>query len=260
MSGTRRCPNWGFDDDGAALRGGAVVARDADGSTACAAPLRSPRSETWARLGTRERHPKGLRRFRRRAGRIFSTSEPFWPTFPTAPTGAPNVIVMLADDLKFADLACYGSEIDTPNLDALAAGGVRYTNFHVNPMCSPTRSMLTGLNHHMAGMGHVAHSDPGFPGYTMNCAATPSRWPNCSATTAGPRSWSVMAPLQARISPMPVLASWPLQKGFERYYGILDGFMNFHQLHRLYEDNHHIPVDQYPDDYYHRRLPIRRST
>ena len=104
--------------------------------------------------------------FEGEVGRIFSTSKPAWPQRPTARQGAPNIIVMLADDLGFADLGCYGSEIDTPELDALAANGVRYTNFHVNPMCSPTRaSMLTGLNHHLAGMGHVAHSDPGFPGY-----------------------------------------------------------------------------------------------
>ncbi len=186
-------------------------------------------------------------------GKIFSTSEPYWPVRPTAPTGAPNVIVMLADDLGFADLGCYGSEIDTPELDALAAGGVRYTNFHVNPMCSPTRaSMLTGLNHHMAGMGHVAHSDPGFPGYAHEirddavtmaelyrdqgwASLMVGKWHLCkdsNLSEAGPRH------------------SWPLQKGFDRYYGILDGFTNFHQPHRLYEDNHHVHVDQYPDDYY----------
>ena len=186
-------------------------------------------------------------------GRVFSTSEPHWPARPTAPAGAPNVIVMLADDLGFADLACYGSEIDTPELDAVAANGVRYTNFHVNPMCSPTRaSMLTGLNHHLAGMGHVAHSDPGFPGYAHElrdnavtmaevfrdhgwASLMVGKWHLCkdsSLSEAGPRN------------------SWPLQKGFERYYGILDGFTNFHQPHRLYEDNHHIDVDRYPDDYY----------
>ena len=186
-------------------------------------------------------------------GRIFSTSEPAWPPRPTAAEGAPNIIVMLADDLGFADLGCYGSEIDTPELDALAANGVRYTNFHVNPMCSPTRaSMLTGLNHHLAGMGHVAHSDPGFPGYAHEiredavtmaelfrdhgwASLMVGKWHLCkdsSLSEAGPRN------------------SWPLQKGFERYYGILDGFTNFHQPHRLYEDNHHINVDQYPDDYY----------
>ncbi|MCY3851440.1 MAG: arylsulfatase [Acidimicrobiaceae bacterium] len=191
--------------------------------------------------------------FQGEVGRIFSTSKPAWPPRPTAPDGAPNVIVMLADDLGFADLGCYGSEIDTPELDALAANGVRYTNFHVNPMCSPTRaSMLTGLNHHLAGMGHVAHSDPGFPGYAHEirddavtmaeifrdhgwASLMVGKWHLCkdsSLSEAGPRN------------------SWPLQKGFERYYGILDGFTNFHQPHRLYEDNHHINVDQYPDDYY----------
>ena len=160
---------------------------------------------------------------------------------------------MLADDLGFADLACYGSEIDTPNLDALAAGGVRYTNFHVNPMCSPTRaSMLTGLNHHMAGMGHVAHSDPGFPGYTHELrddAVTMAelfRDNGWASLMVG--KWHLCK--DAHLSDAGPRHSWPLQKGFERYYGILDGFTNFHQPHRLYEDNHHIPVDQYPDDYY----------
>ena len=89
-------------------------------------------------------------------GRVYATSEPWWPDRPTAPAGAPNVIVMLCDDLGFADLGAFGSEIDTPNLDRLAGEGLRYTNFHVNPMCSPTRaSLLTGLNHHLAGVATV---------------------------------------------------------------------------------------------------------
>ncbi|RMH81726.1 MAG: arylsulfatase [Actinomyces sp.] len=188
-----------------------------------------------------------------RVGRVFATSEPDWPRDPTAPAGAPNVIVMVVDDLGFADLGCYGSEIPTPEVDALAAAGVRYTNFHVNPMCSPTRaSLLTGLDHHMAGMGHVAHSDPGFPGYAMRirddavtlaeifrdngwASLMVGKWHLCKdadLSEAGPR------------------VSWPLQKGFERYYGILDGFTNYHQPHRLYEDNHAVHVDRYPDDYY----------
>jgi len=163
------------------------------------------------------------------------------------------VIVMLADDLGFSDLGCYGSEISTPNLDALAAAGVRYTNFHVNPMCSPTRaSMLTGLNHHMAGMGHVAHSDPGFPGYTHEIrddAVTMAelfRDNGWSSLMIG--KWHLCK--DAHLSDAGPRHSWPLQKGFERFYGILDGFTNFHQPHRLYEDNHHVPIDRYPDDYY----------
>jgi arylsulfatase len=186
-------------------------------------------------------------------GRIFSTSEPWWPQPPTAAEKAPNIIVMLADDLGFADLGCYGSEIDTPELDALAANGVRYTNFHVNPMCSPTRaSMLTGLNHHLAGMGHVAHSDPGFPGYAHeirdNAVTMAELYRDNGWASLMVGKWHLCK--DANLSEAGPRHSWPLQKGFERYYGILDGFTNFHQPHRLYEDNHAINTDQYPDDYY----------
>jgi arylsulfatase A-like enzyme len=186
-------------------------------------------------------------------GRIFSTSEPDWPRQPAAPGGAPNIIVMLADDLGFADLGCYGSEIDTPELDAIAASGIRYTNFHVNPMCSPTRaSMLTGLNHHMAGMGHVAHSDPGFPGYAHeirdNAVTMAELYRDNGWASLMVGKWHLCK--DSALSEAGPRHSWPLQKGFERYYGILDGFTNFHQPHRLYEDNHHVHIDQYPDDYY----------
>ena len=191
--------------------------------------------------------------FKGRVGRIHSTSTPAWPDRPTAPDGAPNILVMLCDDLGYADLGCYGSEIDTPHLDRLADEGLRYTNFHVNPMCSPTRaSLLTGLNPHMAGVATVCHSDPGFPGYsaairddavTMAEALRDSGWatlmvgkwhlcPDNSLSEAGSRT------------------AWPCQRGFDRYYGFLDGFTNFHQPHRLYEDNHVVHVDDYPADYY----------
>ena len=66
--------------------------------------------------------------------------------------------------MGYADLGCYGSRIRTPNIDALAKEGIRYNNFHVNAMCSPTRaSLLSGCNHHAAGMGHICGDDMGFP-------------------------------------------------------------------------------------------------
>ena len=191
--------------------------------------------------------------FEGRVGRTVAGSESWWPAVPTAPEGAPNVIVMLVDDLGFSDLGCYGSEIDTPHLDAIAAGGLRYTNFHVNPMCSPTRaSLLTGLDSHLAGVGHVCHSDSGFPGYAMELtdrAAT-------MAETFRDSGWSTFMvgkwhlAKDSHISDAGPRHSWPCQKGFERFYGFLDGFTNFHHPHRLVEDNSPVEVDEYPDGYY----------
>ena len=186
-------------------------------------------------------------------GKIFSTSEPHWPQPSIPPAGAPNVIVMMADDLGYSDLGCYGSEIDTPELDRLAAEGLRYTDFHVNPMCSPTRaSMLTGLNHHMAGMATVPHTDPGFPGYAHelrdNAVTIAEAFRGAGWATFMIGKWHLTK--DAHLSDGAPKASWPLQRGFDRFYGILDAFTNFHQPHRLCADNHHIDVDDYPDGYY----------
>ncbi len=73
---------------------------------------------------------------------------------------------VVLDDVGFAHLGCYGSDIETPTMDRLAANGLRYTNFHTTAMCSPTRAaLLTGRNHHAAGVGAVAEYAVGFPGY-----------------------------------------------------------------------------------------------
>ena len=160
---------------------------------------------------------------------------------------------MMADDLGYSYLGCYGSEIDTPELDRLAAEGLRYTDFHVNPMCSPTRaSLLTGLNHHMAGMATVPHSDPGFPGYAHelreNAVTMAATFRDSGWATFMLGKWHLTK--DAHLSDGAPKARWPLQRGFDRYYGILDAFTNFHQPHRLYEDNHHLDIDRYPDGYY----------
>ena len=85
-------------------------------------------------------------------------SSPAWPGPRRAPDGAPNVRVVVLDDVGFAQLGCYGSDIDTPNIDALAAGGLQFTNFHVTPLCSPTRAaLLTGRSNHAVGMRHIAN-------------------------------------------------------------------------------------------------------
>lgn len=183
--------------------------------------------------------------------RTMAESPSHWPVRPDA-SGKPNIVVILVDDLGFADLGSYGSEIDTPHLDRLAAEGIRYTDFHVTPMCSPTRAaLLTGRNSHSVGFGTV-FGDPGFPGYTHELPADAitmaevfgesgyrtlmvGKWHLCKDTDrneGGPQH------------------SWPIQRGFDRFYGFLDAFTNLHHPHRLFEDNHAIDVDSYPDDYY----------
>ena len=89
-------------------------------------------------------------------GRTLAESTPSWPARPHPGEQAPNVVVILIDDLGFGHFGCYGSSIATPNIDRLAAEGLRYTNFHVTPVCSPTRAaLLTGRNHHEVGMRSV---------------------------------------------------------------------------------------------------------
>ena len=80
---------------------------------------------------------------------------------------APNIVVIVLDDLGFAQAGCFGSDLETPNLDRIAKRGVRFTNFHTTAICSPTRAcLLTGRNHHRVGMGMLPDLPVNFPGYT----------------------------------------------------------------------------------------------
>src|SRR5262249_34692572 len=93
---------------------------------------------------------------RPRIGHTIAQSRPAFTTPPRPPTGAPNVVVIVLDDTGFSQLGCFGSDIATPNVDQLAANGVRYRRFHVTALCSPTRAcLLTGRNHHAVGMGFL---------------------------------------------------------------------------------------------------------
>jgi arylsulfatase A-like enzyme len=190
--------------------------------------------------------------FEGKVGRTFAGSESWWPPRPDA-AGKPNVIVVLVDDLGYSDLGCYGSEIATPHIDRLAAGGLRFTDYHSTPMCSPTRaSLLTGLNPHSAGVGTVAHSDPGFPGYAMEIAADVATsaeiFRDAGWFTAMVGKWHLTKDSDQHEGGS--RHSWPCQRGFDRYYGFLDGFTDLHHPHRLVEDNHTVEVDQYPEGYY----------
>ena len=91
------------------------------------------------------------------------------------PTSRPNIVILLADDMGFSDIGCYGSEIATPNLDRLAAGGLRFTQFYNTARCCPTRaSLLTGLYSHQAGIGHMVENKgaPGYQGFLNDRSAS----------------------------------------------------------------------------------------
>ena len=186
-------------------------------------------------------------------GRTLAESTPWWPEAPHPRDNAPNVVVVLLDDLGFSHFGCYGSTIKTPNIDRLAANGLQYTNFHVTPLCSPTRaSLLTGRNHHEVGMRALSNFNTGFPnmrGQISNHAATMAevlrddgyatfalgKWHLCqmeNASAAGP------------------FDQWPCQRGFDRYYGFLDGETD--QFHpELVYDNHSIDAPKSGADGYH---------
>ncbi len=178
------------------------------------------------------------------------------PTF-TAPArpapGAPNVLVVVLDDLGFGQLGCYGGDIATPNIDALAAGGLRYRRFHVTAMCSPTRAcLLTGRNQHRVGMGFVADLPIGFPGYDgripRSAAGMPRLLRDAGYNTFAVGKWH-LAPRWEQSASGP-FDRWPLGLGFERYYGFLNGDTN-QFAPDLVRDNGFVDPPRTPEQGYH---------
>ncbi len=151
----------------------------------------------------------------------------------------PNVVVIMSDDMGFSDLGCYGGEIRTPNLDALAAGGLRFTQFYNTARCCPTRaSLLTGLYPHQAGIGHMM-DDKGaaYPGYRGNLNAS-CRTIAEVLKPAGYRNYAVgkwhVTPPRHEGRPED---NWPLARGFDRYYGTIHGAGSFYDPSSLVRDN-----------------------
>ncbi|GGS77160.1 arylsulfatase [Planobispora rosea] len=193
------------------------------------------------------------RRFAGHVGRTVADSTPWWPEPARAPEGAPNIVVVLLDDMGFADVGPFGSEIETPTLDRLAASGLRFTNYHTTPLCSPSRaSLLTGLNHHRAGYAFVANADPGFPGHTFEIAEDVPTLPEvlreAGYATFAVGKWHLTK--DATMNDGAPRSSWPTQRGFDRFYGILEGLTSLHHPHRLIRDNSPVETDAYPEGYY----------
>jgi len=180
-------------------------------------------------------------------------STPDWSARERPPAGAPNILIMMLDDVGFADFGCYGSEIDTPNIDALAARGIRFTGFHTTAMCSTTRASLhTGRNHHAVGMGCLSNFDSGYPGYRgkLDPAA-----PTLAETLAGHgyRNYYVgkwhVAPL-TQSGPTGPFDGWPLGRGFDRFFGFLDAETDQYSP-ELVRDNSHVSAEGNFETGYH---------
>ncbi|MEV7646981.1 arylsulfatase [Arthrobacter sp. NPDC089319] len=176
-----------------------------------------------------------------------------WKPAARAREGAPNVVVMLMDDMGYSDIAPFGSEIDTPALADIAADGYRLGNYQTPPMCAPARAaLLTGMNPHRAGFAYVPHMDPGFPNSAMELPAdAPTLAENFRAAgyaTFMVGKWHLT--VESKMHDAAEKSSWPVQRGFDRYYGCMDGFTSLFHPHRLVRDNSQVVVDEYPEDYY----------
>ncbi len=134
--------------------------------------------------------------------------------------------MIVLDDVGYAEFGCYGSDIQTPALDSLAANGLRYANFHVTPLCSPTRTcLLTGRNHHSVGMGGLLRWPTAFPTPGDSFPARRPTWPRCCVhtdyQTLAAGKWHLGSVHEN--SPASPYDHWLLQRGFDRFHGFLTG-------------------------------------
>lgn len=167
----------------------------------------------------------------------------------------PNIVIILADDMGYSDIGCYGGEIHTPNLDSLGAGGIRFTQFYNTARCCPTRAcLLTGLYPHAAGMGHMGKNQ-GQPGYTgsihARCSTIAEVLRPAGYATYAVGKWHVTHP----ISPQGPKDHWPLQRGFDKFYGTITGAGSYYDPTTLCRGNTFLtPLNDphyHPESYYY---------
>lgn len=203
-----------------------------------------------------DRIPAYARGYEGFTGRIDTTmdeSEPAWHPRPQARDGAPNIILMVIDDMGFSDLGPFGGDAETPTINALAKRGVVATNYHSPTVCSPARaSLLTGINPHRSGFATVAGADPGYPGCALELDEQAWTLPEIlrgnGYSTFAVGKWH-LASEHGQYEGGP-RHSWPCQRGFDQYYGCLEGYTQFFAPNRLIRDNTTVEVERYPEDYY----------
>src|SRR3982751_6520084 len=177
--------------------------------------------------------------------------EPFEP--PKAPDGAPSVVYIVLDDVGFSALSCYGGPIDTPNIDRIAADGLRFQQWHTTALCSPTRScLLTGRNHTRNSMACITEAAIGFP----NASGTIPPENGMLPEILSERGWNTYMVGKWHLCPTDemTLAStrrnWPSGRGFERWYGFLGAETN-QWYPDLVSDNHQDNQPRSPEEGYH---------
>jgi arylsulfatase len=174
--------------------------------------------------GQDESFAKYSQEFKGKIAESYAESEEWWPTPPKPPEGTPNVIIFLLDDTGFAHLGSFGGLIDTPNIDRLAANGLRYNNFHTTALCSPSRAaIMAGRNHHRIGLGSHSLTAMGFPGYN---AYPPESGKSIAKhlQKAGFVNYAIgkwdHTPLY-EVSESGPFDRWPSGEGFDHYYGFM---------------------------------------
>jgi arylsulfatase A-like enzyme len=193
--------------------------------------------------------PRGYPGFPGKIGRTREESEPHWNLPVRPPSGSPNVVIVLMDDMGWADVGCYGSEIATPNIDALAGRGIRFSHYTTHPICSPARAaLLTGINAHSVATGWLANSNPGFPGYfgdiPLDAPTIAETLRAAGYATAAVGKWHNSTDGAAPDS------TWPTHRGFDRFYGFFEGETGYFFPARIVYNNTVAPIDAYPEGYY----------
>ncbi|WP_168120104.1 arylsulfatase [Paenibacillus sp. HB172176] len=161
----------------------------------------------------------------------------------------PNVIIILNDDMGYSDIGCYGGEVETPHLDRLAAGGIRFSQFYNTARCSPSRaSLLTGLHPHQTGIGILTDDDgpDGYPGnLNRQCVTIAELLQQGGYRTYMSGKWHLANDIHNENH------TWPLQRGFDRFYGTLAGAGSYFRPMTLMRDNEHIDGEELPENYYY---------
>jgi arylsulfatase A-like enzyme len=176
----------------------------------------------------------------------------FLRTGVAAETTPPNIIIIMADDMGYSDIGCYGGEVKTPNLDRLAAGGVRFTQFYNAARCCPTRaSLLTGLYPHQAGVGAMVGpgKEPGYRGrLNESCVTIAEVLGGAGYTTLMSGKYHVTHYNYSDPEPTLHRDTWPIQRGFDRFFGTLAGGGSYYHPVSLMEDNDFIEP---PEGFYY---------